>query len=1633
MENNLEFYENAIKTAQLKGSLTDLALAYEDFALFWLARNNKKIAQIYINDAFELHLKSENKIKTDELLNKYSYLLNNYLEVQTLSCLGNKFNKEVSPCKNIFDAVSGMLIIIDRDFNIIHSNYKQHDEIISSDNELCKTCYGRFKLLDKPCEDCSAKPVFETGEPVIREMINPADNRTKEVRAFPIKNHSGEVIYVIEYVNDIEEYKKAEKELKESKLQLEVAINGGNVGLWDWDFNTNRLFTSSVMKKHLGYNDDEKISDYVDDWLNRIHPDDVDATLKKVNEAIESDDLKYNAEFRLRHKDGSYRWILSSATVIKDEKNAPVRMLGAHIDITDIKQTEEQIKISLGKYKALFDSFPVGVCITDKDGNILESNQESQRLLCMSVKDHLSRKIDGHEWKIIRPDGSKMPFDEFASVRSLKTNKLVENVEMGLVMENQEIKWINVHAAPIHLEGYGVAITYHDITERKNAEQALKQSYGLFQNLFEHLPSVAVQGYSMDGTVKYWNDASEKLYGYTREEAIGQNLLSLIIPPEMQDEVKNAVKYMSETEKAIPASELSLMKKDKSLVPVFSSHAVIKLPGCEPEFFCIDIDLSELKKSEEKLIHQKIMLARTESIAKIGSWEWEVESDKVKWSDELFHIFKMKPAEKAPSFAEHARLYIPEDVEKLKKAVELAVNNGVSYELELTAICSDGEKKTLLAQGHAEMGERGRAVKLFGFAHDITERKQAEQALKESEEKYRLLFENMLNGFAMHEIITDENNNPIDYIVTEINPAYEKLTGISKEMVINKNIKSALPNIEDSIIKKFGAVALTGRPAIFEHYSKPLDKYYHIFSFSNRIRQFTTIFNDITEIKKSQKKLLESKNQLQTIFDASPAIMIVFNEKCEIVKINKTGLLFAGQNHENILFKPCGDVFSCIYSFNSDKGCGYSPDCKNCVMRNTVYDTFANNCDHYKIETILKTRNHDAINEYNILFSTSLHEFENEKAVLITIDNITELKLTQKALQESEELLKTIINAIPDAICLKDSDGRWLVSNNANIEAFGLQYIDWQSKKDSEIAEINKNYSESLVYCIKTDEITWQNRKQSRFEEKVIIEDGTHRYYDIIKIPIFNIKNEKKYLVVVARDITDRKNAEISLKQSEEKYRSLFEGSRDGIVISDIKGNIIDCNQSFSDMLGYTIEELINTSILDITPPELHDWEINLLKENLFTTGYLPSTEKQYIKKDGSIIDAEFTLYLYEADKTNLKVWGIVRDITEAKKTLEMLKHSQKMEAVGQLAGGIAHDFNNMLAGIIGYTEISLNMIESGGSLEKNLMQILKASDRAKNLVNQILSFSRKEAHKKVNIYLRPILKEVVELIKVSIPSSIIIKTDINKDKRAVYADSVKIHEVLMNLITNAVHAMNEKGELTISLREECLFEGVFGQMGVIEPGEYSVIEVSDTGCGMDSETIKKIFEPFFTTKPTGKGTGMGLAVVYGVVQSHSGNIQIISKPGEGTTFRIFLPKSESTPVETENEDQPDIMGNENVLFVDDELMIVEMAKELLLSMGYNVTATNNCEEALHLIVNNPEKFDLLITDQTMPRLTGVELAKEALKIKPDLPIILCTGYSSVIDADNASEMGIKKFLMKPLTRNELGKAIREVCEKNEQ
>jgi signal transduction histidine kinase/ActR/RegA family two-component response regulator len=380
----------------------------------------------------------------------------------------------------------------------------------------------------------------------------------------------------------------------------------------------------------------------------------------------------------------------------------------------------------------------------------------------------------------------------------------------------------------------------------------------------------------------------------------------------------------------------------------------------------------------------------------------------------------------------------------------------------------------------------------------------------------------------------------------------------------------------------------------------------------------------------------------------------------------------------------------------------------------------------------------------------------------------------------------------------------------------------------------------------------------------------------------------------------------------------------------------------------------------------------------------------------------------------------------------DKLQQAQKMEAIGTLAGGIAHDFNNILTPIIGYTQLVQENLPAKSKAKGQLVKVLKAADRAKELVQQILTFSHQTTdheHRPLKVHL--IVKEALKLLRASIPTSIEIKQTIAQDCKDVLADPTQIHQIIMNLCTNAYHAMREKGGiLAVSLSEIEIAPADHPASLQWVAGTYIRLVVSDSGHGIPPEILPNIFTPYFTTKKLGEGTGMGLALVHGIIKSHRGNITVYSEPEKGTTFNVYLPCLEvaPTPIETQSPELS-IGGNERILVVDDEEVIVTLQKQMLESLGYHVTTLTSSTDTFTTFQSHPHKYDLLITDMAMPDLTGIELARKIKAIKPDFPIILCTGFSELINGEKASTFGISGYLMKPVMKQDLNFTIREVLD----
>jgi len=394
------------------------------------------------------------------------------------------------------------------------------------------------------------------------------------------------------------------------------------------------------------------------------------------------------------------------------------------------------------------------------------------------------------------------------------------------------------------------------------------------------------------------------------------------------------------------------------------------------------------------------------------------------------------------------------------------------------------------------------------------------------------------------------------------------------------------------------------------------------------------------------------------------------------------------------------------------------------------------------------------------------------------------------------------------------------------------------------------------------------------------------------------------------------------------------------------------------------------------------------------------------------------------------RILVVCENITERKELAQRLQQSQKMEAIGTLAGGIAHDFNNILTVILGYAEMAKEDSSSGSGIDENLSIIIDAGNRAKSLVQQILAFSRQDNTERIPIQFADIVKEAINMLRPSLPTTIDITQDIDTTTGFILADPTQLNQILINLCTNSFHAMEETGgKLDISLKEVSFSSEDLMHEPEATEGTFLQLSIGDSGPGIASSVKDKIFDPFFTTKEADKGTGMGLSLVHGIVKSYGGFISLYSVLGEGTVFHVFLPTMEKETLYENKINAPTPTGKERILFVDDEEILADMGKTMLERLGYHVTVRKSSLEALELFQNQADQFDLVITDQTMPGMTGSDLSRRMLQIRPEIPIILCTGYSTIISEEKAKSMGIKEFALKPLTKKDIAKLIRKVLD----
>jgi len=928
------------------------------------------------------------------------------------------------------------------------------------------------------------------------------------------------------------------------------------------------------------------------------------------------------------------------------------------------------------------------------------------------------------------------------------------------------------------------------------------------------------------------------------------------------------------------------------------------------------------------------------------------------------------------------------------------VRGGISVSLPMTPLWAIGRSQiVMLCLWHSFLWLFGLIGLGFGgrrLAQQITERKQAEVSLRQSEERFRVLSEASFEGIAF-----TEGGRLID-----ANTQLAQMLGYDLSEIIGKPVSDMIHPEDWELVKRNME---TGYGGTYENRLLRKDQSTLIvetraiqFNYRGRIVR-ATVLRDISEHKRGEVALRESEMRLRTILESIQAgVIVVDAETRQILDINSTASKLIGASKEEILNHVCHK-----YICPAAKG-----KCPVNDLGQAVDNSERLLLDH-------KGR------EIHILKTVVPVKLTGRDVLLESFIDITERKRAEEALRESEATLKSIFRVAPIGIGLV-TDRILKQVNDCLCEMIGYSKEELVGKSSRILYPSQEEFE--WVGRVKYAQIS--QRGTGTVETHWQKKDGAMINVLLSSTPLDPI-DPTAGVTFTALDISERKRAESALSESQARFRELAELLPETIFEMDTSGNLTFVNRNAFDHFGYSQEDFEHgLNGFELVSPEDRPRALENAKR-VMSGEKIGLSEYKVLRKDGTTFPAimHTTTKLHDGKPLGLR--GIVIDITETKKLESQLRQAHKMEAIGTLTGGIAHDFNNLLQVVQGYAELLLLRKTEGESEYKVLLEISRAAKRGGELTRQLLTFSRKVESKLQPIDLNRAVDDIRRLLERTIPKMIKIELHLMGNLHSVNADASQIEQILMNLALNARDAMADGGTLTIETKNLILDEDHCHTQPELTPGKYVLLAVSDTGHGMDKTTLEHIFDPFFTTKEVGKGTGLGLAMVYGIVKNHHGHITCMSDPDEGTAFKIYFPAMEQL------EEALNVItgateprgGNETLLLVDDDDSVRELGQEILQRYGYTVISVPDGESALQLYRDERDRIDLVVLDLIMPGMGGAQCLQKLLEIDPQAKIVIASGYSVPGQQERTTEIGAKAFINKPYDVQEMLKVVREILD----
>jgi PAS domain S-box-containing protein len=909
---------------------------------------------------------------------------------------------------------------------------------------------------------------------------------------------------------------------------------------------------------------------------------------------------------------------------------------------------------------------------------------------------------------------------------------------------------------------------------------------------------------------------------------------------------------------------------------------------------------------------------------------------------------------------------------------------------------------------------KGRVTQLVASGVDITERKQAEATLHDNEERFRQVVENIREVFWMSDMDTKQ--------VLYVSPRYEQVWGRPGSEVYKTPLawtEAIHPEDRERVLAAIDVKLANGKYNQEYRIIRPdgsvrwiLDRGFPVKGENSRPRRMVGIAEDITERKQADEKLRQSEADLAE--GQQVAKLGSWRLDTASNKLRWSAEVYRIFGVEPTEFHDCYDDFlNCVL-----------PDDRPRILK-IIAEAKANG-NSFEMEYRIQTRIGDLKTIREIGHAT---KDAGGKVVNLfgTAQDITELKKAEEELRWKTAFLEAQVDCSIDGILVVDSEGKTILQNQRINDLWKIPQDIAATEDDAKMVEFVANQTKNpSQFKSRITHLYSHPDEVSRDEIELV--DGT--ILDRYSSPVRDRGGEYYGRIWTFRDITGEKQSEAALRLSEAQLRATFENAAIGIALVNPNGRPAKCNPALVRMLGYSEAELCGMSFSEFTHPEDVEMDVRLFQSLLGGEYDHYEIEKRYLHKDGHIILGRLKVSLVkQPDSTSPPAIGMIEDITEQRKLEDQFRQSQKMEAFGQLAGGVAHDFNNILAVI----QLQAGLLTSGRNLspeELNFAEAIgKAAERGANLTRQLLLFSRKQTLQPRNLQLKELVANITRMLERTLGEHVQLQFKFSEEPLCIYADPGMIDQILLNLTVNARDAMPKGGEIVIETSAAEFDEASAKQTPQARAGRFVCLSVSDSGCGIPPEVMPRIFEPFFTTKEVGKGTGLGLATVFGIVQQHGGWINVYSEVGRGTTFRIYLPRLLAGTMDTKllpRSRGPIRGGTETILMVEDEPALRASAVTTLFRLGYRVLEASSGNEALKVWKQHRDEIRLLLTDLVMPGgMTGRELAAQLLEQNPKLNVVYSSGYSAEIVGKDFSPKENVNFLSKPYEAERLAQTIR--------